>query len=171
MTTPIERAAAFLEAALATGPVSTSVLFERADEAGIARRTLERAKRQRGIGSRKLGVEAGWVWELVDERPGGLRSEQGEVTSTSNESAEERHAGDDTARPAAVSERDSASGSGRSDRLEQRPDVAHSSPTAAEEHSDDEQAPQTAPEPPSAPQPAVDPAYQALWDRRRRGQW
>lgn len=60
----LAEAAAFLETELAGGPVPASVLLDRAQGAGISRRTLFRAKGARGIASRRLGFEpsSGWVW-------------------------------------------------------------------------------------------------------------
>ena len=37
-------------------------MFASADDAGIARETLRRAKRRLGIESRKLDYAGGWVW-------------------------------------------------------------------------------------------------------------
>lgn len=63
----------FLTAELADGPIATTDLKGRADDAGIAWRTVERAKTQLGIRARKNGT--GWRWEIPTTPippPGGL---------------------------------------------------------------------------------------------------
>jgi putative DNA primase/helicase len=54
----------FLVLELEAGPAPTTDLKRRADDAGIAWRTIERAKKQLGIRARKNGV--GWLWQLPD---------------------------------------------------------------------------------------------------------
>lgn len=59
-----DEAADFLRAALAEGPVPAGTVRAEAHEAGIANRTLDRAKKVVGVRARKL--REGWVWELKD---------------------------------------------------------------------------------------------------------
>jgi hypothetical protein len=56
----------FLLGRLASGPVSSDDLIEEAGQEGIAKRTLDRAKKELGIKSRKERGKLGglWVWEL-----------------------------------------------------------------------------------------------------------
>ncbi|MBV7396564.1 AAA family ATPase [Mameliella sediminis] len=56
------RAIEFLERVLATGPMASADLFERADKEGISRPTLNRAKSEAGVVSEKKGK--GWTWRL-----------------------------------------------------------------------------------------------------------
>ena len=56
------RAFEFLERELATGPLDSAELFERADRQGISRPTLSRAKSEAGAVSEKKGK--GWIWRL-----------------------------------------------------------------------------------------------------------
>ena len=65
----IADARAFLRAELADGPVATSEVKKRADDADIAWRTVERAKKQLGVLSRKTGKH--WCLELPS---GGVES-------------------------------------------------------------------------------------------------
>ena len=57
----------FLVAELANGPVPTTKLKARAEEAGLSWPTVERAKKQLGIRARKRG--AAWRWQLPDTPP------------------------------------------------------------------------------------------------------
>jgi putative DNA primase/helicase len=54
----------FLEALLADGPVPSKEVDAEAEEAGITKATLRRAKASLGITSYKDGMKGGWVWEL-----------------------------------------------------------------------------------------------------------
>jgi len=55
----------FLLETLANGPTPSKELFAHANEAlGVSRDTLRRAQQGLGIIPRKLGMSAGWVWEL-----------------------------------------------------------------------------------------------------------
>lgn len=60
------RAADFLDELLAGGPVPATEVYRRADEAGLARRTLLRAKVELGVDSRKVG-RGEWVWYLAKD--------------------------------------------------------------------------------------------------------
>lgn len=71
---PSDDAAAFLRAELSAGPVRAADLRKRADSAGMAWRTLERAKKRVGVITRHVGGpgEGGyWTWELPDAPEGG----------------------------------------------------------------------------------------------------
>ncbi len=69
-------AKAFLRDVLSDGPVAANDAKEAAKEAGIAGRTLERAKKALGVISKKQGFDGGFVWSLpshedcqLDRRP------------------------------------------------------------------------------------------------------
>jgi hypothetical protein len=64
---PRERAAEFLLAALANGPVAVAELAKLTAERGIAWRTLERARRHLKVSTKwvKEGSAAGWHWRLA----------------------------------------------------------------------------------------------------------
>ena len=64
-----EEAKNWLRGVLATGPVPANDLEEYAEQAGIATRTLERAKKQLKVKSRKEGFakEGAWVCSLPEE--------------------------------------------------------------------------------------------------------
>lgn len=57
----------FLFIELANGPVPTTELKARADDAGLNWRTVERAKRQLSIRARKTGTA--WAWEMTQPTP------------------------------------------------------------------------------------------------------
>jgi hypothetical protein len=57
-----QRAADFLRAQLADGPVAASVIHEKATTARISKSALHRAKKQAGTVS--LKQKGGWVWML-----------------------------------------------------------------------------------------------------------
>jgi hypothetical protein len=57
-----EEAEAFLVGELAAGAVPQKELFREARAAGIADKTLRRAKERLGVKSEKSGFEGGWVW-------------------------------------------------------------------------------------------------------------
>lgn len=59
-----KEAEAFLRRELANGPVPANAIRERADLAGIAERTLKRAKKDLGIEASKAGMSGGWTWAL-----------------------------------------------------------------------------------------------------------
>jgi putative DNA primase/helicase len=61
----LSKARAFLEELLADGPVSAAKVQEEAQRNGIAKRTLDRAKRELGVRSEKRQGE--WVWVLPTE--------------------------------------------------------------------------------------------------------
>ena len=54
----------FLLERLETGPVGAIDIAEEAKQNGIAKRTLDRAKKDLGIKSRKNKVDGNWYWEL-----------------------------------------------------------------------------------------------------------
>jgi putative DNA primase/helicase len=57
-------AVAFLEAALANGPRPAARLLEAARRAGLAEKTVRRAKVALGVEARKDGARGGWWWGL-----------------------------------------------------------------------------------------------------------
>jgi len=63
-----DEAADFLRAELGNGPVATARMRKAADDAGIAWRTLERAKKPAGVKASK-GSSGGWEWALVNPEP------------------------------------------------------------------------------------------------------
>src|SRR5262249_39590679 len=59
----------FLEDLLKDGPVGSQAVYDAARQAGIAERTLKRAKKQMDITSRKdSGFAGGWSWSLPDTK-------------------------------------------------------------------------------------------------------
>lgn len=63
----------FLQDVLSVGPVLAKEILRQAKEAGIAERTLKRAKADMGILSRRSvesGASAHWTWELPDRAKG-----------------------------------------------------------------------------------------------------
>jgi len=62
-------AVAFLRAALADGPQPAAGVLEAARAAGLAERTLRRAKATLGVGARKDGARGGWWWDLPPRPP------------------------------------------------------------------------------------------------------
>src|SRR5262249_7277016 len=54
----------FLLERLEAGPAKVDDLVEEAKQAGISKRTLDRAKKDLGVRSRKSGLDGGWMWEL-----------------------------------------------------------------------------------------------------------
>lgn len=65
--TALAEASAFLARALGGGPVRSTVLFSEAEEAGIALRTLRRAKSAVGVRVRKDGPNGAWRWHPPDD--------------------------------------------------------------------------------------------------------
>ena len=62
----------FLQDRLADGPVKQAELFEEAEAAGLSKSTLQRAKRDLKIASKKgKGLDNAWTWEL----PGNHKTE------------------------------------------------------------------------------------------------
>lgn len=57
----------FLIGQLSEGPVPVKVLQQEARGAGLAWRTIERAKRALGIEARKIGMSSGWFWAMPPE--------------------------------------------------------------------------------------------------------
>jgi putative DNA primase/helicase len=77
--TEIDRAAAWLEGALAAGPVPSRELVARAQAAGIANRLLKRARERLGVLTTKHGAEAGcWICNLP---PNSQKMEGGQLSS------------------------------------------------------------------------------------------
>ena len=66
---PREEAAAFLKDILAEGPKPAREVFSEAEDAGVAKRTLERAKTQIGAKSKK-NQDGNWRWELPQDCQG-----------------------------------------------------------------------------------------------------
>jgi putative DNA primase/helicase len=64
---PMEEAKDFLFALLAAGPVSANEANRKAAEAGIAVRTLTRARKAIAVGSRKSAMDGGWEWHLPED--------------------------------------------------------------------------------------------------------
>lgn len=70
--TAVDEAAGFLESALAGGPRPATIVTASAKEAGIAEKTLRRAKDEIGVQSVRKGGVAGkgsWDWKRPDEQP------------------------------------------------------------------------------------------------------
>jgi RecA/RadA recombinase len=67
----LAEAIAFLEAELGDGERPAKALLERAKEVGISPSTLDRAKDNRRVRTRKLDYGRGWAWRLPpDSKPG-----------------------------------------------------------------------------------------------------
>lgn len=64
----LEEAKDFLLDLLAGGPVPAKEGKRAALDAGIAGKTLERAKKDLGAGSRKSAMDGGWEWNLSEDR-------------------------------------------------------------------------------------------------------
>src|SRR5262249_51209060 len=75
--TPRADAKGFLKDFLAEGPRNASAVLEAAVAAGISERTLDRAKAELGVESRKKGTE-GWEWALRDGQSKNASEGQGE---------------------------------------------------------------------------------------------
>jgi len=60
----LDDAIEFLSNLLAEGPVSASQIKADATEAGIAWRTMQRAKKNLGIRTQKEGMQGSWLWKL-----------------------------------------------------------------------------------------------------------
>jgi hypothetical protein len=65
---PLDRAVAFLRSELARGPMGAAEITQLASRHGIDTTTLNRAKREAGVESRRRG--RGWVWKLVEPAQG-----------------------------------------------------------------------------------------------------
>ena len=61
-----DEAKKFLTDILANGPMLQSEIQDAAEDNGIAKRTLERAKRELGIKAEKDGTAGRWSWRLPD---------------------------------------------------------------------------------------------------------
>ena len=55
---------------LADGPKAAKAMFASADDAGISRETLRRAKRRLGVESKRLDYDGGWVWAWPEPAAG-----------------------------------------------------------------------------------------------------
>ena len=77
---PRDEARDFLRAELYAGPRPVKDVERAARDAGIAPRTLQRARASLGVKSRKSGFHGGWEWELLtkDANPGEEDSEDDE---------------------------------------------------------------------------------------------
>lgn len=62
--TALTEACEFLEDLLAEGPVSAKAVKAEARDAGVAEKTLQRAKTKLGVETSKEGLKGGWVWRL-----------------------------------------------------------------------------------------------------------
>jgi archaellum biogenesis ATPase FlaH len=60
----IAEATRLLKTELGDGPKSAKALFAAADDIGVSRETLKRAKKRLGIESVKLAFAGGWAWQL-----------------------------------------------------------------------------------------------------------
>jgi putative DNA primase/helicase len=60
----LAEAADFLSSVLEGGPMSARDVYRHANDAGIAKRTLHRAKREVGIKPSKTRFDGGWEWKL-----------------------------------------------------------------------------------------------------------
>lgn len=60
----VEEAKFFLLELLADGPVLAKQVWSEADNVGLARATVNRAKKELGIKPGKIGMEGGWAWSL-----------------------------------------------------------------------------------------------------------
>ena len=62
----LQEAIDFLVDLLAGGALPTKQCQQEAQDAGIAKRTLERAKKQLRVKSRKSSLAGGWEWHLPE---------------------------------------------------------------------------------------------------------
>jgi hypothetical protein len=60
----IAEATQLLKTELGDGPKTAKALFGAADDIGVSRETLKRAKKRLGIESVKLAFAGGWAWKL-----------------------------------------------------------------------------------------------------------
>jgi putative DNA primase/helicase len=65
----LDEACEFLLDVLTEKPLSAKEVISRAAEAGIAKRTIERAKKQAGVTVLKTGMGGGWLWCLEGHTP------------------------------------------------------------------------------------------------------
>jgi hypothetical protein len=70
----LERAVALLKQELAAGPASARVIYERGARAGLSERTIDRAKREAQVESKRIKTDRGmrWFWCLPSMEPGSL---------------------------------------------------------------------------------------------------
>lgn len=83
-----DEAVAFLAEMLANGPVPANEVRQDSGQAGIASRTLDRAKRKLGVKARKVPKPGGnqqWVWLLTEHQTEGVKS------AKNGEERQERH--------------------------------------------------------------------------------
>lgn len=59
-----DEAKRFLQEALAASSLPASDVYAQAKDAGISKRTVDRAKKELGVKARKVGMSGSWVWEL-----------------------------------------------------------------------------------------------------------
>ena len=60
------KAEAFLRQLLADGPIPARRIEAAAKDAGLAMRTIRRAKNWLGVKASKTGLDGPWVWSLVE---------------------------------------------------------------------------------------------------------
>ena len=60
----LSEAVHFLKTELADGPKPATKILRAADQAGISRKTLDRAKNPAGVESARLEYDGGWVWRF-----------------------------------------------------------------------------------------------------------
>lgn len=68
----MSRAVEFLRDLLGGGPVASEEVKKQAQTAGIAQRSLFRAKARLGVLAEKVGFDEGWQWSLPPRTPGGF---------------------------------------------------------------------------------------------------
>jgi len=69
--TAVEEAMDFLSERLASGAVPGLTVYEEARQAGITKKTLERAKGKLGVVSKPAAFRAPWVWQLPEPKGSG----------------------------------------------------------------------------------------------------
>ena len=84
----VNEAEEFLENMLSDGPKSQKSIEEAAERIGIAKRTLDRAKKTLGVQSRK-GF-SGWIWELNEECQISSHIDNDDIGNLGNVTAENR---------------------------------------------------------------------------------
>jgi hypothetical protein len=89
----------FLEQRLTDGPREQKYVVADAEEVGISTRTLERAKRKRGVRSIRPGGRGPWLWELPDPLlsidDGGGLGDLGGLASLDGQGRQGRHIQED----------------------------------------------------------------------------
>jgi 5S rRNA maturation endonuclease (ribonuclease M5) len=80
----LDEAKDFLVELLSAGPVPAREMAQQAEDAGIAERTLRRARRALGLVSLKDGFHGGWAWRLPDDSKVAKPSEDGQPPDVAN---------------------------------------------------------------------------------------